>query len=112
MRILKLPIVTRINCECGCEFEFDAEDVIVSTIFADNTEYNHYYIHCPLCKKTHNLNTKQEDLKRCCANCRYCEAIAYKDEITQEWITQFRCKKDRNTIVCDADSCEYFHERR
>ncbi len=27
MKILKLPFDTTIKCDCGCEFEFDFEDV-------------------------------------------------------------------------------------
>ena len=108
MKILKLPVDTKISCECGCEFEFEPEDVKVSSMFSNNIQHNFYYIHCPFCKKSHNLNTKPEEAQRHCADCRYFESIIYKDDATQEWVTQFRCKKDCNILAVEPDSCDYF----
>ena len=116
MKILKLPIdETKIKCECGCEFEFNAEDVILSTMFANNIEYNTYHIHCPFCKKVHDLHTRQKERQYHCGDCEHCIGIAEKDEMTQEWVPIcYRCQKfyQKKSVGLEDKACEDFKERR
>lgn len=111
MKILKLPIDTKIRCECGCEFEFDTDDVIVNSYYSDCNERKQYYVNCPFCKEECYLETKQEETKHHCADCEYFQAMAYKDELTREWVQQFKCVKGHNTIAVDHTACSDFEEK-
>ena len=59
MKIIKLPIETKITCECGCEFEFDTDDIEqIGYVLLDGTTYNHLIVDCPFCKQRHTIQEK------------------------------------------------------
>lgn len=57
MKILKLPVETKIACGCGCVFEFDMDDVeqIGCYTYADvvNKVHSKLAVDCPFCKHRH-----------------------------------------------------------
>ncbi|MDY6382154.1 MAG: hypothetical protein SPK94_07880 [Bacteroidales bacterium] len=61
MKIIKLPCETKVKCEiCGCEYEFDNDDVCISSEilrnFAGDFVENHsLYIVCPFCRTKKEL---------------------------------------------------------
>lgn len=117
MKILKLPVDTKISCECGCEFEFEPEDVGVDLFYTESEEANkHYHVTCPFCKDTIMLYPDREKIKednktlRHCVDCEYFQATAYRDEMTREWIQEFRCKQGRKPLGPDSPICDDFKE--
>ena len=57
MKIIKLPIETKITCECGCEFEFDIDDLEHQVSWTNNELiYSRTIVDCPYCKHRHTLN--------------------------------------------------------
>lgn len=59
MKIIKLPIETKITCECGCEFEFDYDDIEQDVYWAsDGFVYSRDIVKCPFCKHIHVLQEK------------------------------------------------------
>ena len=59
MKILKLPVDTKISCECGCKFEFDVDDVERHVcLFGDDCVYSRITIDCPFCGSRHTLQEK------------------------------------------------------
>lgn len=55
MIIINLPVPLRINCECGCDFIFDMEDLNVREMYVDNYTVKWITVDCPFCHKTHTL---------------------------------------------------------
>ena len=55
MIIINLPVPLRINCECGCDFIFDMDDLEISEMFVDFQSTKWIKVTCPFCKKTHTL---------------------------------------------------------
>lgn len=55
MKIVKLPIGidTRFECECGCEFEWDVDDLQIETIYSHDNMRNYYSVRCPFCKTSY-----------------------------------------------------------
>ena len=64
MNIIKLPVPLKVNCECGCDFVFDIDDLEVKTIFVRNHEYKWINVTCPFCQKVHTLK-KIDTLYEC-----------------------------------------------
>ena len=65
MKILKLPIETRINCDCGCEFEFDMDDIEHQGIVCGELRvYTRAVIDCPFCHKRHTLQEEMIDREK------------------------------------------------
>lgn len=64
MKILKIPFETTIKCECGCEFEFDCDDIEVTghriMYGFDYKEIRQLSIQCPVCKRDHELIKNKE----------------------------------------------------
>lgn len=59
MKILKMPFETKISCECGCEFEFEANDVDQTGYYMnDGRIYSCLRVICPVCKRQHILQEK------------------------------------------------------
>ena len=59
MKVLKLPIDMKINCECGCDFEFDTDDIEqVGYTLMNGTTYSRVVVDCPFCKCRHILHEK------------------------------------------------------
>ena len=69
MKILKLPFEKRVICKCGCEFEFDYDDIMFSskTLCADEERIKIQIatVQCPFCNKEINLQSVEEKLKEC-----------------------------------------------
>lgn len=56
MKIVKLPVETTIKCKCGCEFEFDCDDLIVNVLYSmDYEEDSQVVVRCPFCRQDHIL---------------------------------------------------------
>ena len=55
MKILELPVETTIECDCGCKFEYDTDDVTVRVVFNDWIENRWLEVQCPLCKKQYRV---------------------------------------------------------
>jgi redox-regulated HSP33 family molecular chaperone len=65
MKIIKAPFETIITCEeCGCEFEFDKNDIYIESIelqsFTGHRTLNIINVDCPLCGKKYILNKKEK----------------------------------------------------
>lgn len=63
MKILKLPVETTVVCDCGCEFEFDASDLIqhgyfISEGFRGGRTHSRLVVDCPFCKISHTIQEK------------------------------------------------------
>ncbi|MGN0961037.1 MAG: hypothetical protein ACI4PF_02415 [Christensenellales bacterium] len=59
MKILKPKIDMIVKCDCGCEFEFDLNDIVreKDTLAEMLGGYKIYsYVVCPMCKKTHIID--------------------------------------------------------
>lgn len=65
MKILKPKIDMIVKCECGCEFEFDLEDIMKENYYPFNIgayeEVN--YVECPICNKPHTIDLKERIIK-------------------------------------------------
>lgn len=55
MKIIKLPFETKIKCNCGCEFEFDTNDIFITEFCSFGSVSKDLFVHCPICKKPHTL---------------------------------------------------------
>ena len=56
MKILKLPVRTGMICDyCGCEFEFDTDDLEVTEAWSDDRVERIVSVYCPFCRKEHIL---------------------------------------------------------
>lgn len=65
MEIIKLPVDTKIICECGCEFEFNTNDVEqVGYEILDGTVYSRVVVDCPFCQYRHTLQEKTINHKK------------------------------------------------
>lgn len=65
MKILKLPFDMKIICECGCEFEFDYEDVCIDTynnvkVGGDVHNIHRTSVMCHICHRYHDLKEEKE----------------------------------------------------
>lgn len=59
MKILKLPVDTKISCECGCEFEFEIDDTQQQGYYTtDGLTYSKIVVDCPFCKQRHIIQEK------------------------------------------------------
>lgn len=69
MKILKLPFEKRVTCKCGCEFEFDYDDIMFfsKTLYAgeERMKIQIATVQCPVCNKEINLQSVEEKLKGC-----------------------------------------------
>ena len=66
MIIYKLPVDTQINCECGCMFEFNTDDVMSFTYYENNKEHYHMAVECPFCKDRHIIHKISKEIQRPC----------------------------------------------
>ena len=59
----RIPVETTIKCKCGCEFEFDCDDLIVNVICALNKEEedSQVVVRCPFCRRDHILKNYGEN---------------------------------------------------
>ena len=60
MKILKLPFEMKVECSCGCIFEFDYEEIDIQcyqnlTLDGDRHFVRRLEIPCPICHKIHDL---------------------------------------------------------
>lgn len=64
MKILKPKIDTIVKCECGCEFEFELEDIMKDRYYPDVGYYETMsYVECPMCNKEHNIDFEKRVIK-------------------------------------------------
>ena len=68
MKIIKLPYEKIIKHYCGCEFEWDTEDVDVNVTYVPSIDDNsciqyitEYYVTCPFCKEKIELRKKTDE---------------------------------------------------
>ena len=62
MKILALPVPLIIKCECGCDFQYDMDDLNIREMYIDNYIVKWISVDCPFCHKTHTL--KQIDSRK------------------------------------------------
>lgn len=55
MKILELPVPTTIKCECGCDFEFNMDDLNVREMYTDGYYVKWITVDCPFYHKTYTL---------------------------------------------------------
>ena len=55
MKILELPVPLIINCECGCSFQFDMDDLNIREMYTDQFDVKWITVNCPFCHKAHIL---------------------------------------------------------
>ena len=66
MKIIKLPCEQKVKCDvCGCEYEFDNNDICVSSETVRNLDgevmfFPTLYTVCPFCRTKHELEINQE----------------------------------------------------
>ena len=50
MKILELPFDPIFNCNCGCKFEIEPNDINEFDLYYNGHEYRQLTVHCPCCK--------------------------------------------------------------
>lgn len=58
MKIIKLPVKPHIKCDCGCEFEFEVEELEHQIYCIGNQMYTKIIIPCPFCRRNHILKER------------------------------------------------------
>ena len=62
MKIIKFPSETKINCKCGCEFEFDEKDTRQEKHYWGTVEEYIVYVVCPFCGKKIELKRYNDEI--------------------------------------------------
>lgn len=62
MKIIKSPIEFKVNCKsCGCEYEFDPEDIVT---FDGEICQVRPHVRCPICKQIYWIGHKETKNER------------------------------------------------